>query len=241
MSEQSNIERQQKTANLLAAGNLWYQKQSAVALNKMSAIQSEIKDQIKISNQKLQSIDNSINRLIGITDELVRETKKQTLMQERRFAEEDSIRVNKENEIRERRYRKDAFFHLSKELPELESSKLPNLEKYFSIISIKTLMKKHNVSTELTDDLNEKKTILEVMKKLDSLEDRILKKFTEQDNLDLNIIFDILEEDEEAKIEKLNNEKKEFEGIKKEIIEIEKSNSLPNLILKYKKIILEME
>ena len=35
--------------------------------------------------------------------------------------------------------------------------------------------------------------------------------------------------------------KKEFEGIKKEIIEIEKSNSLPNLILKYKKIILEME
>ena len=37
-----DYDRQQRTANMLAAGNLWYQRQSAVAMNKMAEVQKEI-------------------------------------------------------------------------------------------------------------------------------------------------------------------------------------------------------
>ena len=82
MSVPTTSEKQQKTANLLAAGNLWYQRKSSIALEKMSQVSAQSLEQSKLTNAKLSNINNNIKALASIADEQTREMKKQTALQE---------------------------------------------------------------------------------------------------------------------------------------------------------------
>ena len=239
----SDLEKQQKVANMLAAGNLWYQKKSSVALNNMVKVQKETKAQIEISNNHLANISNNItqlrNDLKQMSDDIVRETKLQGLMQEKRYQEEDVRRMKKEFNANEKMYRKDAFFHLNKELQDLDNSNLSNLEKYFSIASIKILMKQHNVSTKLTDDFEEKKIISESLDSITRIENKLLQNFTESDNKDLNHIIDISKIDEEKEINELNSKRKKILDLDNDINDLKKSENLYEIVKKYEKILLD--
>ena len=237
----TNLERQQRTANLFAAGNLWYQRKSSIALEKVAQMQTKILEQHHITNAKLTNIDNNIKQLGRIAEAQLRELKLQTARQEKRDLEEDIRRTIKKNEDKEMAFRRDAFFHLSEELLELESSKVSILEKYFSIMSVSSLMDKYKVSTSLTTDLSEKKIIKNCLDKVNNMEKSILKKFSKQDNSDLNAIFDIMEEDEELQINSLEKEKKNIDKILIEINEVKKSKNLALIVAQHKPIVQEIK
>ena len=241
MSVPTTSEKQQKTANLLAAGNLWYQRKSSIALEKMSQVSAQSLEQSKLTNAKLSNINNNIKALASIADEQTREMKKQTALQEQKYAEEEARRIQKENEDRENEFLKDAFFHLKKELTELEESEKSKLEKYFSIMSVSSLMSKYKISTSLTQDLNEKQIISDSLDKIKTIESELLKNFSEQDNKDLNTIFEIMEEDEESQIREFEKQKSEIEGISKDIEDLRTSNNLGEIIKKYQKIVEELK
>lgn len=241
MSVPTTSEKQQKTANLLAAGNLWYQRKSSIALEKMSQVSAQSLEQSKLTNAKLSNINNNIKALASIADEQTREMKKQTALQEQKYAEEEARRMQKENKDRENEFLKDAFFHLKKELTELEESEKSNLEKYFSIMSVSSLMSKYKISTSLTQDLNEKQIISDSLDKIKTIESELLNNFSEQDNKDLNTIFEIMEEDEESQIRELEKQKSEIEGISKDIEDLKTSNNLGEIIKKYQKIVEELK
>lgn len=241
MSVPTTSEKQQKTANLLAAGNLWYQRKSSIALEKMSQVSAQSLEQSKLTNAKLSNINNNIKALASIADEQTREMKKQTALQEQKYAEEEARRMQKENKDRENEFLKDAFFHLKKELTELEESEKSNLEKYFSIMSVSSLMSKYKISTSLTQDLNEKQIISDSLDKIKTIESELLNNFSEQDNKDLNTIFEIMEEDEESQIRELEKQKSEIEGISKDIEDLKISNNLGEIIKKYQKIVEELK
>ena len=237
----TTLEKQQKTANLLAAGNLWYQRKSSIALERMGQIQNQTLKEVQVTNAKLANINNNIKQLGAIAEEQVRELKLQSARQEQRHIEEDTIRISKENADKEMSFRRDAFFHLNEELLELESSKVSNLEKYFSIMSVSSLMSKYEISTSLTPDLSEKKIIQDTLNKIKDLEQSILKKFSKQDNLDLNAVFEIMEEDEELQINKLKNDKSSIDKILVKINEIKKSTNLAQIVAQHKPIVKEIK
>ena len=237
----TNLEKQQKTANLLSAGNLWYQRKSSIALEKMGQTQGKMLEQQHVTNAKLANISANITKLGRIAEEQVRELKLQTARQEKRDLEEDIRRTIKKNEDKEMAFRRDAFFHLSEELKELESSKISNLEKYFSIMSVSSLMDKYEISTSLTNDLSEKKIIQDTLSKIKDLEQSILKKFSKQDNSDLNAVFEIMEEDEELQINQLEKEKSKIDKILIEIDEVKKSKNLAQIVSQHKRTVKEMK
>ena len=94
--------------------------------------------------------------LRSISDEILKETKLQSLQQKKDMQGRMQLGLKKEMK-EENKYRKDAFFHLSNELQELESSKISRLEKYFSIAS-KSLMNKIKL-IQITDDFGKKKLL----------------------------------------------------------------------------------
>ena len=237
----TTLEKQQKTANLLSAGNLWYQRKSSIALERMGQTQTKMLEQQHVTNAKLANISANITQLGHIAEEQLRETKLQSAKQEQRHLEEDSRRTVKENEDKEMAFRRDAFFHLSEELLELESSKVSNLEKYFSIMSVSSLMDKYEISTSLTNDLSEKKIIQDTLSKIKDLEQNILKKFSKQDNSDLNAVFEIMEEDEELQINKLEKEKSKIDKILIEIDEVKKSKNLAQIVSQHNRTVKEIK
>ena len=108
----TNLERQQRTANLFAAGNLWYQRKSSIALEKVAQMQTKVLEQHQITNAKLTNINNNIKQLGRIAEAQLRELRLQTARQEKRDLEEDIRRTIKKNEDKEMAFRRDAFFHL---------------------------------------------------------------------------------------------------------------------------------
>jgi hypothetical protein len=235
--EQTLSEKQQRTSNILAAGNLWYGRKSAVALEKMNEVHTQTVQQTKITNAKLTDISNNIEQLSQIASEQIRIQKINAARQEQRYAEEDARRIEKENKEQENAFRKDAFFHLDKELTELDKSKISNLEKYFSVMSINSMIAKYKINTSLTNELKEKKLISDTLDKIADIEKNILNNFKDQDYSDLEVIFEVMEEDEEVEITRLKAERLGIEGIDKEIEEIKKSNEFSKIIKKYQNIV----
>ena len=70
--EQTLSEKQQRTSNILAAGNLWYGRKSAIALEKMNEVHTQTVQQTKITNAKLTDISNNIEQLSQIASEQIR-------------------------------------------------------------------------------------------------------------------------------------------------------------------------
>lgn len=237
-------EQQQRLQNILSFGNLWYQRKSSIALENMSEIQSETLKQNEIANEKLEEISGSLNDLSYELSDLnatskaqLRELKKQTKLQHRKISEDRSTRIREEarriredNIKKENEYLRDAFFHLTIELEDLEMSNISNLEKYFSVMSIDYMMKKYNISTKLTNDLNEKKIINDTLEKVKKLETTVLNNFSDQEKLDLDSIYQIMEVNKKPKIKKLKREKLYLEKLPKKLDSTKESDDLFEIV-----------
>ena len=77
--------------------------------------------------------------------------------------------------------------------------------------------------------------------KIKNIEQTILKNFTDQDNLDLNNIYEVMEEDEELQIKNLKDQKSKIEGIEKDIEELKNSSNLGEIVKKHQKIVEELK
>jgi hypothetical protein len=237
-------EQQQRLQNILSVGNLWYQRKSAIALENMSEVQSVTIEQNEKSNEKLDEISGSLNDLsyelsdLNYTNkEQLIELKKQTKLQHHKISEdrltrikEETRRIKEENIKKENEYLRDAFFHLTIEIKELEMSNINNLEKYFSIMSINYMMKKYNISTKLTKDLNEKKIINDALEKIIKLEKKVFNKFSNQEKIDLDSIYQIMETNKKPNIKNLKREKSYLEKLPKRLEKTKKSYNLFEIV-----------
>ena len=142
-SEQKSLQNQQqslnqqKIGNILAVGNLWYNRESSKSLAKMSETsQSQLK-QAEIANTQLQAINANIARQTGLAQANLAVAEKQLAVAEKAAAiqEENLLKqeirlTEKESAEKETKFRKDAFFHLKEELTELENSKISNFKSF---------------------------------------------------------------------------------------------------------------
>tara|TARA_B100000780_G_C21017247_1_gene407566 strand:+ start:134 stop:886 length:753 start_codon:yes stop_codon:yes gene_type:complete len=223
MPSKTLAQRQQSTANLLSAGNLWYQRQSAISLSKMASSLQE-------TNTHLEKLSLNVEEQTQIAEESLDEHKKQTnlmrlklLKEEERELERKAKESEKENLEKQIKYRRDAFFHLKIELEDLENSTSPNLERYFSINSVTAMFKEHNINTELTDDFNEKELIQKTLNKIEEITNKISSSLKSQEVADLDEILDILQDDEELEITNLEKDNtKDIDQLSKKRKKIEK-------------------
>lgn len=248
----TSSEKNQKTQNILQAGTLWEVKESAKALKNMEKINAENSKQIQHTNDSLNEIKAQMKlgieqqKLIAeegnkIATESLMIQKAEVLKNDENRIKKQLKEIDKENVEQLSKYRKDAFFHLKQELDELEASTVSNLEKYFSLESIKVMLKKYKFSTKLTDDLIEKKLVHDSLRKVKEL-DKLIKSFNKQEELDFNAIAMIMDYDEENEVLKLKKERKNLIGESKERINvIKKSDDFKYIFKNYSSIIKKLK
>lgn len=246
-AEQKSLQ-QQKVGNILAVGNLWYNRESSKSLAKMSETSDAQLKQAEIANSQLQAINANIQKQTGLAQANLAVAQRQlavaekaAAVQEENLLKQELRRMEKESAEKESKYRKDAFFHLKEELSDLEKSKISNLEKYFSIKSIKAMFDEYNFSTELTDDLVEKQIIQDSLNKIDTFEEDIYTEFTKTDKKDLDEIIDILETDEELEIGKLQDEKDEIEARLINIRDLKMTHNLGKIVFDFQDIVKKLK
>jgi len=244
----TSLEKNQKTQNILQAGTLWEVKESAKALKNMEKINAENSKQIQHTNDSLNEIKTQMKLGIEqqkqgnkIATESLMIQKSEVLKNDENRIKKQLKEIDKENVEQLSKYRKDAFFHLKQELDELEASTVSNLEKYFSLESIKVMLKKYKFSTKLTDDLIEKKLVHDSLRKVKEL-DKLIKSFNKQEELDFNAIAMIMDYDEENEVLKLKKERKNLIGESKERINVlKKSDDFKYIFKNYSSIIKKLK
>ena len=244
-------EKQQRLQNILSAGNLWYGRQSALSLENIEEAQNQALEQNEIISSKLTDVTGGLNTLsTGMSNlnttasKQLGELEKQTELEFERMSEEREARIKEEqrrirNEYLKKLnfYSRELFFHLSKELKDLETSNLPNLEKYFLLMSQDYMMKKYEITTELTNDLNEKKIISDTLDKIKNMLLITYRSLTKEDNEDLNSIFEIADSNQKIDTKKLKKEKTYLESLPKKIEFTQKSEDLFEIVSQNKKIV----
>ena len=248
----TSSEKNQKTQNILQAGTLWEVKESAKALKNMEKINAENSKQIQHTNDSLNEIKAQMKlgieqqKLIAeegnkIATESLMIQKSEVLKNDENRIKQELKEIDKENLEQLSKHRKDAFFHLKQELDDLEKSTVSNLEKYFSLESIKVMLKKYKFSTNLTDDLIEKQLVHDSLTKVKEL-DKVVKNFNKQEKLDFNAIAMIMEHDEENEVLKLKKERENLIGESKERINVlKKSNDFKYVLKNYSSIIKKLK
>lgn len=213
--------------NILAFGQLYYQRNSTIALNKMRKVQIESNQLAKISNQHLQNINQNTQDIkyelkdLNETTTELRDLAKDQLaittyyaalketeleLDKKKYDEAEARRIIKENEKKENSYKRDAFHHLEEDLIELENSKISNLEKYISVKTLESILQEYKIDTTLTDDLVEKKMISNFIKKMKNLHEICTTKLSAQDQIDYNEIVSIINQNLKTDNEKIKKQ-----------------------------------
>tara|TARA_B100000035_G_scaffold301071_1_gene297299 strand:+ start:1246 stop:1950 length:705 start_codon:yes stop_codon:yes gene_type:complete len=226
----SAIDRQKRMTNLLLAGNLATNYKSTKILGEMRNIQSQQLQTDQKRNVELQKQSR-------LQEESLRQQRQENLIRQQKLNFEEQKHKKAENEIKKTKLMREVFFLLSEELTDVKNSKKHNLEKYFILASIKTNLMKYKISSEMTDDFQEKKIIKDFINDLDDYSDNIWNNLKENEKNDHSIILDILEVNEEEKIKDIKNSEdyKNYIKLQKEIDEIDQCKDLHLLIKGYKK------
>ena len=221
----SEIDKQKRMTNILLAGNLATNYKSAKMLKEMKNIQSQQLEGDKQRNFELQKQSR-------MQEEQLRE-------QRRKIRLEEEKQEKKEQEIKLNKMKREVFFDLSEELDEVKKNKKTKLENYFILASMQTNLQKYNISSSMTDDFQEKKVIKDFITNLNDYTNVTRSSFSDNENKDYEIILDILEVNEEEKINIIKNsgDYKNYIKFEKEINTINECNKLHLLIKDYKKYI----
>ena len=219
----SEIDKQKRMTNILLAGNLATNYKSAKMLKEMKNIQSQQLEGDKQRNFELQKQSR-------MQEEQLRE-------QRRKIRLEEEKQEKKEQEIKLNKMKREVFFDLSEELDEVKKNKKTKLENYFILASMQTNLQKYNISSSMTDDFQEKKVIKDFITNLNDYTNVTWSSFSDKENKDYEIILDILEVNEEEKINIIKNSEDFKNGImlEKEIRTIEQCKDLHLLVQNYKK------
>lgn len=219
----SEIDKQKRMTNILLAGNLATNYKSAKMLKEMKNIQSQQLEGDKQRNFELQKQSR-------MQEEQLRE-------QRRKIRLEEEKQEKKEQEIKLNKMKREVFFDLSEELDEVKKNKKTKLENYFILASMQTNLQKYNISSSMTDDFQEKKVIKDFITNLNDYSNVTWSSFSDKENKDYEIILDILEVNEEEKINIIKNSEDFKNGImlEKEIRTIEQCKDLHLLVQNYKK------
>ena len=172
-----------------------------------------------------------------ITREEILAKRKLTRQQEEINRRKLAQMQKQEEEEKQKKILKEIFFNLTEELNDLKKSKKSTLEKYFSLLSINSNLKSYKISTSMTEDYKEKKMIKDFINNLNDEIEKTKDKFTKDDEKDLKTIIDILETDEETKINKIkeSNKFKKFIQYEDERNIIKDSTDIFYLVGKYGK------
>ena len=226
----SEIDRQKRMTNILLAGNLATSYRSTKILGEMKNLQSQ-------QLQADQKRNTELQKQSRLQEEQLRQKRQENFIRQEKVNFEKQKYEKEENQIRQTKLMREVFFLLTEELNEVKNSKKQNLEKYFILASIKTNLTKYNISSEMTDDFQEKKVIKDFNNELNSFSDDIWNKLNNDEKKDHSTILEILEVNEEEKIEKIQNSEdyKNYIELQKEIDKIEKCNNLHSLVKDYKK------
>ena len=221
----SEIDKQKRMTNILLAGNLATNYKSAKMLQEMKNIQSQQLEGDKQRNFELQKQSR-------MQEEQLRE-------QRRKIRLEEEKQEKKEQEIKLNKMKREVFFDLSEELDEVKKNKKTKLENYFILASMQTNLQKYNISSSMTDDFQEKKVIKDFITNLNDYSNVTWSSFSDNEYKDYEIILDILEVNEEEKINIIKNsgDYKDYIKLEKEINSINECNKLHLLIKDYKKYI----
>ena len=141
---------------------------------------------------------------------------------------------DKEDLKKIRQLRRDALFHISRELKELGSSNLTNFEKLISAIITKSIFKEEYMSTSATESLRDKKRISDTQDEVDIFIEELNKNSSKQDDLDVDTILKVFNEDEEGEL--INIE--EYIKGKDDLMD---SDNLADIVKKYKNYLLELK
>ena len=219
----SEIDKQKRMTNILLAGNLATNYKSAKMLQEMKNIQSQQLEGDKQRNFELQKQSR-------MQEEQLREQKQKILL-EKQKQEKD------ERDIELHKMKREVFFDLSEELNEVKKNKKTKLEKHFILASMQTNLQKYNISSSMTNDFQEKKVIKDFITNLNDYSNVTWSSFSDNENKDYEIILDILEVNEEEKINIIKNSEDFKNGImlEKEIRTIEQCKDLHLLVQNYKK------
>lgn len=219
----SEIDKQKRMTNILLAGNLATNYKSAKMLKEMKNIQSQQLEGDKQRNFELQKQSR-------MQEEQLRE-------QRRKIRLEEEKQEKKEQEIKLNKMKREVFFDLSEELDEVKKNKKTKLENYFILASMQTNLQKYNISSSMTDDFQEKKVIKDFITNLNDYSNVTWSSFSDNEKKDYEIILDILEVNEEEKINIIKNSEDFKNGImlEKEIRTIEQCKDLHLLVQNYKK------
>ena len=219
----SEIDKQKRLTNILLAGNLATNYKSAKTLQEMKNIQSQLLEEDKQRNFELQKQSR-------MQEEQLREQKQKILL-EKQKQEKD------ERDIELHKMKREVFFDLSEELNEVKKNKKTKLEKHFILASMQTNLQKYNISSSMTNDFQEKKVIKDFITNLNDYSNVTWSSFSDNENKDYEIILDILEVNEEEKINIIKNSEDFKNGImlEKEIRTIEQCKDLHLLVQNYKK------
>ena len=226
----SEIDRQKRMTNLLLAGNLATNHRSTKILGEMRNIQSQQLQTDQKRNVELQKQSR-------LQEESLRQQRQENLIRKQKLDFEEQKHKKAENEIKKTKLMIEVFFLLSEELTDVKNSKKQNLEKYFILASIKTNLMKYKISSEMTDDFQEKKIIKDFVADLDNYSDNIWNNLDKNEKKDHSTILDILEVNEEEKIKDIKNSEdyKDYIKLQKEIDEIDQCKDLHLLVKSYKK------
>ena len=220
-------EKQRRLQNLLSAGNLAANYTSAKRLK-------EISNMIKL---KLEEERKQTKLKEKLTREEILAKRKLTRQQEEINRRKLAQIQKEEEEKKQKKILKEIFFNLTEELNDLKKSKKSTLEKYFCLLSINSNLKSYKISTSMTEDYKEKKIIKDFINNLNDEIKKTKGKFTKDDEKDLKTIIDILETDEETKINKIkeSNKFKKFIQYEDERNIIKDSTDIFYLVGKYGK------
>jgi len=243
MTSSGKDRNQRRMTNLLLTGNLVANYKSSKHLKEMKEVQEKQVEIDKIRNIEL----SKQNRL---QEQQVRNQKQEIYLKQRlldqnnqRLAMEKAKIEKEELEKNRIKLLREVFFNLNEELESTKKLKKSNLEKYFTLMSIRANLEKYSISSKMTDDLKEKKIIKNFIIDLDNYIKKIWNLLTNVEKEDYKQILKILEIDEEKKIEKIKNSKdyKNYLKLENSIKKINEYKNLYLLVRDYKNEILTLK
>ena len=120
--------------------------------------------------------------------------------------EQANIEKKKELERKIKKASMEVLFQIYLESEKIMETSFSYLDKYIHLCRSVTSLKNQEITTDIADSLSEKKEVQDLIDKINGYHKSARENFTEQDEKDLDAVMDILEGDEEAEIQKHQNQ-----------------------------------
>jgi len=160
------------------------------------------KDISRTSKENLEvgkDISRTSKESLGVNKDILNATDETLKLQQKQ-------ELNKDTD----KFVKNLAFDIKTEIENLKNNE-EVVEVLLTVGKISETMKNNNITHRSVDDLEYKDIIVNIEKDLNQLEKEIISKLSDQDQEDLDLMYDIIDEDEEEKINEFEQQIKQFE------------------------------